>query len=257
MSNPCFSNELLKIGKSSRYPHEGRRKELFTTGVPDEFIVEYFACVKNHSKVESEIHKRLANFRYRSNREYFKLPLYKAIEESLKVINDRLLFHNFDENAKKTLAKVANSELKTHHSNGAVKLIKSIRDNGLNYRYIEYYRNGQIKESCNVVHGLKNGRYKRFNSFGGLESNGLMVKGMRHGLWKSGNHPKQELKYFDMGNPVLNWETFDNLGKKVSRFMGDPSANYQNNMNFKDPNDIEKEMEENHLNFKKDMVLRN
>lgn len=91
--NPALKKDLLKIGKTKRQPEE-RAKELSTTGIPTEFHVAYELEVNNCDKVEAIIHKRLSNYRYTRNREFFKIPLRKAIlilndiAEKTETIND-------------------------------------------------------------------------------------------------------------------------------------------------------------------------
>ncbi|MDG1097665.1 MAG: GIY-YIG nuclease family protein, partial [Methylophilaceae bacterium] len=70
MSNPSFRNNLLKIGQSSKNPFEFRKNELFTTGVPLPFSVEYYASIQDFARVERNIHKRLQEWRVNKNREF-------------------------------------------------------------------------------------------------------------------------------------------------------------------------------------------
>ena len=71
MSNPLHP-DVVKIGQSSKDPNE-RRKELGTTGVLEEFVLEYRALTENYVSLEKEIHRHLASVRARKDREFFKI----------------------------------------------------------------------------------------------------------------------------------------------------------------------------------------
>ena len=78
LSNPAFPH-LIKIGKSERNPLEFRSSELYTTGVPERFSVEYYAMVGNFNFVEAECHRLLDAFRPNKGREFFEYPVPEAI----------------------------------------------------------------------------------------------------------------------------------------------------------------------------------
>ena len=48
MSNPVFKDGRIKIGKSKSDPSSWRLNELYTTGVPEPFKVEYSAFTENY-----------------------------------------------------------------------------------------------------------------------------------------------------------------------------------------------------------------
>lgn len=79
MSNPSFLIGRVKIGKSDRDPEEFRKYELETTGVPESFAVEYYAFVKDHHDVERHVHQKLNHLRPNKQREFFDIPIPKAI----------------------------------------------------------------------------------------------------------------------------------------------------------------------------------
>ncbi|MBD2770985.1 GIY-YIG nuclease family protein [Iningainema tapete] len=91
MENPAFRENLLKIGKTEGSPQK-RAKQLFTTGVPDEFTVSYEEDVPDCTLVEKLIHQKLSNYRYKKNREFFVLPLQEAISKIQKV-TQREFYH--------------------------------------------------------------------------------------------------------------------------------------------------------------------
>ena len=82
LSNPSFSNNRIKIGKSNGDPSSLRKDELYTTGVPEPFKLEYKALVEDHDKVEKKIHKILDNKRPNKKREFF----ISTIDETVSII---------------------------------------------------------------------------------------------------------------------------------------------------------------------------
>ena len=78
MTNPAFPN-LVKIGKSGRNPVEFRAYELYTTGVPEPFKVEYCISVRGHRNLEARIHASLDDCRPNKGREFFQIPVPDAV----------------------------------------------------------------------------------------------------------------------------------------------------------------------------------
>lgn len=81
MSNRSMPN-IYKIGCTSRNPIE-RANDLYTTGVPTPFIVEYCIYIENFQYIEKEIHKSLINYNF--NKEFFKYDLIKCILEIKRI----------------------------------------------------------------------------------------------------------------------------------------------------------------------------
>lgn len=79
LSNPSFSDGLIKIGRSSKYPSE-RSKQLFETGVPEPFRLEYAALVDEHELIESSVHRKLDQCRPNKSREFFTCAIPTAID---------------------------------------------------------------------------------------------------------------------------------------------------------------------------------
>jgi hypothetical protein len=88
MSNPLHP-DVVKIGQSSKDPNE-RRKELGTTGVLEEFVLEYRALTENYVSLEKEIHRHLASVRVRKDREFFKISVPDAIEKIREIAGNRI-----------------------------------------------------------------------------------------------------------------------------------------------------------------------
>ncbi len=92
LSNETFTG-LLKVGYSDRDP-TARIEELFTTGVPTPFIIEYYGLVEEAREVEAAFHKKAEKFRKNKSREFFALTVYDAV---------RFIHHVLEEQSKKIL----------------------------------------------------------------------------------------------------------------------------------------------------------
>ncbi|EMS33849.1 hypothetical protein C943_04168 [Mariniradius saccharolyticus AK6] len=82
---------LVKVGKSTRSP-EIRATELSqASGVPHSFQIVYQTLVDNCDLAEREVHRFLNAFRENSNREFFRIPVNRAIDVLRKVISENNL----------------------------------------------------------------------------------------------------------------------------------------------------------------------
>ena len=88
MSNPAHP-DIQKIGQTSRDPNE-RRKELGTTGVLVDWVLEYRALTEDYVSLEREIHKGLSKHRVRADREFFKIPVSEAIDKIREIAGSRI-----------------------------------------------------------------------------------------------------------------------------------------------------------------------
>jgi len=86
LSNPAFKG-LLKIGFTTRNVKQ-RAKELYGTGVPDPFKIEYSKKLANAYKVEQQVHIYLRKYRHKRNREFFKCDLKTAID-TIKIVSSK------------------------------------------------------------------------------------------------------------------------------------------------------------------------
>jgi hypothetical protein len=86
LTNQHFKQDILKIGFTRRDPQD-RAFELYdgVTGVPGEFKVEFSVWVTDCEFTEQKLHDLLAQFRVNANREFFNVPLHKAIELTQRV----------------------------------------------------------------------------------------------------------------------------------------------------------------------------
>jgi hypothetical protein len=73
LSNPSFETKQ-KIGWSREYPSI-RACNLFTSGVPTPFKVEFIISTNDGAKLESNIHEHLKQYRVANNREFFEIPM--------------------------------------------------------------------------------------------------------------------------------------------------------------------------------------
>lgn len=71
VSNPLFP-QLIKIGFTSKPPEE-RIDELDSTGLPEKFIEHYRVRAIDAQALEKRLHAHFDGYRYRKNREFFKL----------------------------------------------------------------------------------------------------------------------------------------------------------------------------------------
>jgi len=82
MSNPGHPG-LLKIGQTSKDPNV-RRRELNSTGVPEDFVLEYRVLADDYQRLEKEIHQRLKKYRLRTDKEFFEI----SVEEAISILRD-------------------------------------------------------------------------------------------------------------------------------------------------------------------------
>ena len=70
---------LVKIGKTSQGDHLTRVSQLYTTGVPVPFDIEYACRVPNPAEVEAALHAAFAPQRVNPRREFFEIEPNQAI----------------------------------------------------------------------------------------------------------------------------------------------------------------------------------
>ena len=100
MSNPSLSGRRIKIGKSKSDPSAFRKDELYSTGVPEPFEIEYFAFVDEHDATESLVHKKLDEFRPNKKREFFTCSIPHAIltiQQNSKIKYEEILYKSPEE----------------------------------------------------------------------------------------------------------------------------------------------------------------
>ena len=88
MSNPAYPGDL-KIGQTGKDPEE-RRKDLGSTGVLQDFVLEYRALSEDYESLEREIHRSSAEQRVRNDREFFTISVPEAINKIREIAGDRI-----------------------------------------------------------------------------------------------------------------------------------------------------------------------
>lgn len=83
-SNPSMPG-LLKIGSTKRNPSK-RSQELYTTGVPTPFVLEYSCVVADCCASERQAHRALDRYRVTQNREFFRISLNAAMKKILATV---------------------------------------------------------------------------------------------------------------------------------------------------------------------------
>jgi hypothetical protein len=78
MSNPTMLG-LLKVGFTCSNVEKWRRELSGATGIPAEFVIEYFQLSDDVEDIESQVHAELVNHRVGENREFFSAPLQHVI----------------------------------------------------------------------------------------------------------------------------------------------------------------------------------
>jgi len=78
LSNPSMPN-LVKIGKTRRGGRH-RAKEIYQTGVPTPFTLEYEVYTHDCDALEYYVHECLDKFRVNQSREFFELDVIEAIK---------------------------------------------------------------------------------------------------------------------------------------------------------------------------------
>jgi hypothetical protein len=76
---------LVKVGRTDR-TGEIRADELYTTGVPLPFEIDFRAITSKPEEVEKEAHRLLGTYRLNPKREFFRVP----VGEAVKVVRDAL-----------------------------------------------------------------------------------------------------------------------------------------------------------------------
>jgi len=74
MTNKSFDSNLLKVGWTTNNPNK-RAQQLYTTGVPTPFNIEFIIKSRDGRTLESRIHSLLSSYRENNSREFFRVEL--------------------------------------------------------------------------------------------------------------------------------------------------------------------------------------
>lgn len=88
LSNPDYTENLYKIGFTNN--PQRRVEELYSTGVPSNFVIEFIIQTPDGKKLERIIHEKLKNYRTNIHREFFRIPmttLKNILENELNLTN--------------------------------------------------------------------------------------------------------------------------------------------------------------------------
>lgn len=82
ISNPLFP-DLVKIGFTDKTPEE-RIDQLDGTGLPEAYIEHYRIKTKNARELEKRLHTHFDSFRYKKDKEFFKLDPHEVYQVLMK-----------------------------------------------------------------------------------------------------------------------------------------------------------------------------
>lgn len=74
LSNPEMDG-VFKVGTTDRPPHMRAAEISAATGVPQPFVVEYYAEVSSSTLYERMVHKKLERYRVNESREFFRADI--------------------------------------------------------------------------------------------------------------------------------------------------------------------------------------
>ncbi|CAI4168957.1 hypothetical protein ALT1644_550007 [Alteromonas macleodii] len=225
MSNASLDEALLKIGMTARDPKTFRAKELQTTGVPSDFVVEYMAFVNDYKEAEKAIHGKLSQFRYASNREFFKLPLMQAIAEIRLTLSEQIQFEELSTHAQAQFS--GKQEVILETIDKSTKKVIRFKDGRLHGVYREFFQNGELKEKTMYFEGQKLGLSTKFKPDGSVKSKGYYYKDKRYGQWLVAFKGFIETRFYEGDTAVKTWSYTDKAGNQVSRDFQEPSEDYE------------------------------
>lgn len=87
LHNPTMPS-LLKVGYTCSSVDKRRRELSGSTGVPREFVTEYFHLTEDVEEVEAKVHETLADSRFGENREFFAASLEIVIAAIQKHVSE-------------------------------------------------------------------------------------------------------------------------------------------------------------------------
>lgn len=83
--------DLVKVGYTTKDP-EKRANELYSTGVPHRYVVEYEALVDNPYRIEQKAHKLLKD--YIENKEWFRCNIIRAVAAIRQAANNAIMLES-------------------------------------------------------------------------------------------------------------------------------------------------------------------
>ena len=118
LSNPDYTENLYKIGFTNN-PFR-RAEELYSTGVPSNFIIEFIIKTPDGKLLEKIIHDKLKNYRTNAHREFFRIPittLKHVLDTELNLNTDMNSNNDVSDSGMKQLINALPAEVKATHFN--------------------------------------------------------------------------------------------------------------------------------------------
>lgn len=212
----CFSNPsmpgLYKVGMTDRTPEE-RAKELYSTGVPEPFVIKFAIKVQDPKHAESIVHKALESFTVRPNpkREYFRASIEQIklvfdlininqIKEEKEIVSDNesvcTVISDLTTEADETSVKTCEKSVKTCE--------KSVDNNSLYQKYLKIGQRIGVSNKLDGTWGEWDGTQIIY------ENKGYTPSGFSKKLTNTHN------KIFVMvDNKITSWATYKKYNKSV------------------------------------------
>lgn len=106
--------KLVKVGQSSQDP-DIRANELYTTGLPGPFHIEYKGLFENYAQLERLVHTFLSEHRVNNNREFFEIEPHVAITAIITCASNPPLYQSSSQKShqgiENTNVKLQNNEI--------------------------------------------------------------------------------------------------------------------------------------------------
>jgi hypothetical protein len=100
---------ILKVGQSSHDP-SNRASELYTTGLPNPFDIEYVGIFENYVDLERSVHSFLGRYRANNRREFFAVDLHVAVSAIRSCSPTPPLYEQISERAKRSSDQLSDSD---------------------------------------------------------------------------------------------------------------------------------------------------
>ena len=197
LSNTSFNDNIFKIGWSRNNPVI-RANNLYTSGVPTPFIIEFVISTYNGNKLETVIHNYLKQYRINEKREFFKLTkeqIYTMINDlKLELINVNLDIQNEISNKKINNTDMLKSKNnKNYNCEICNYTTKNLFDYNKHCNTIKHINSSNLNNSDNLC--IKNDNRITIKNFECKNCNKIYKD--NSGLWK---HKKKCIKYNNLNN---------------------------------------------------------
>ena len=100
---------ILKVGQSSNDP-SNRASELYTTGLPNPFDIEYVGIFENFVDLERSVHSFLGKYRVNNRREFFAVDLHIAVTAIRDCSPTPPLYEQISERVMRSAGKLTDSD---------------------------------------------------------------------------------------------------------------------------------------------------